>query len=272
MRPILVLSVWNLNTYISGGTRRTGELLDAIGDRVLLCQPGDPHPTHKSVRYSPHLGRRRIGINWGIFNFLWPTTRRLVRRLIKEEKPELIVLTSIWNYLALGEYTDIPMILDSHDVNATAIAERFGQNHPFTKMVRSWEKKTALRMDHITVCSDIDRQSFIDMYGVPAERITVAPNGVTTNKPGNPNKDQLTPSLEEKLGDSTTLLFLGNMTYQPNQIALKFLNDKVMPELNKKKPNAFKLLACGGPIPSGAHHPSIIFTGRLPQEALEMCI
>jgi hypothetical protein len=97
---VLVLSYWNLNTPSFGGARRIRALLDALGDRALLVQPAPAHPHTRSWTFGPDLGRRKLGINWGMFNFLLPVTAFRCA-LVRRERPALIVATSIWSYLPL---------------------------------------------------------------------------------------------------------------------------------------------------------------------------
>ena len=82
-RPVAVLSYYNVNEACSGGTRRVSELLNAIGpDRAWLLQPRPVHPAFRTDGFRPDFGARRVGINWGMFNFFWPPTARRVRRWI----------------------------------------------------------------------------------------------------------------------------------------------------------------------------------------------
>ena len=273
MRTTLVLSYWNLNRCVSGGVRRIHGLLSALGSSVLLCQPGEPHPLYRTVPYSMNFGRRKVGINWGMFNFLWPANARLVRRLIREEKPVLVVLTSTWNYFPLTACAEIPMVLDAHDVNAVAVGERLGHGHPFTRMVKGWEARTVRRMNRVFACSSIDRDMFMSLYGLPADRVSVVPNGVSVA-----DFDAVTPpwnldgALEERLRGATVLFFMGELSYQPNRAALSFLDGVVLPELERREPGGFRLLVCGGPVPSGRFHPSMVFAGQLPDDALRRCM
>jgi len=263
MTTALVLSYWNLNDPRTGGLQRVNALLDAIGSGVTLCQPGDPHPQFNTVPLKLDLGRRKRIINWGMFNFFWPANSKLVHGLIEKEKPSVIVLTSTWAFAPLREHHDIPIVLDAHDVNAVAIGERYGVRHPFTTLVRRWEARVVQRANHVFACSDVDRAKFIELYGVPGEKVSVAPNGIDV--PESIDEIESVPipqEYEEKLKDSTALLFVGGMGYQPNRKAFDLLNSVIMPELERKYPGQYRLVICGG-TPPGQIHPSIVVVGRV---------
>ena len=266
----LVLSYWNLNDPSFGGARRIQALLDLLGSRVLLCQPAPPHPRLKTQAYRPDLGRRKIGINWGMFNFIVPTTAARVRRLVRERRPSLMVATSIWACLPFRREQNLPpVVLDAHDVLGNAIAERYGETHLYTRMVRSWERTVVRRVDHVFACSDLDREEFIRRYDIPAERVTTVPNGVDMEVwlEAERAAQLIDPAIEERLQGATVLFFMGKLDYQPNREALQYLAERLMPVLESEDAGRYRLLVCGGPPPPESPHPAIIFAGRVPDIA-----
>ncbi len=273
MASALVLSYWDLNEAASGGSVRIHALLNVLGRRTILVQPRVHHPTYDTVPFPRDLGQRKIGINWGIFNFQTPSTRRIVRGMIDAHQPAVIVLTSIWNEPPLRTGPRLPMVLDAHDVNATAIAERFGAHHPFTRLVQAQEARAVHRVDHVFACSDPDREQFIRLYSLPESKVSVVPNGVDVAA-----FDSVSPSTEpdafwkENIGDATALFFMGKLDYQPNVAALAFLNEGLMPELEERAPGRYKLLVSGGPVPPGDYFPAVKFAGRLPTDQLRQYV
>jgi len=263
---VLVLSYWNLNTPSFGGARRIRALLDALGDRALLVQPAPAHPHTRSWTFGPDLGRRKLGINWGMFNFLLPVTAFRVRRLVRRERPALIVATSIWSYLPLRRMKGLPpVVLDAHDVLGNAIEERHGARHLFTRLVRAWERRVVSRAEHVFACSDLDRAQFIARYGVPADQVSVVPNGVDMEAWSGPaDAGSVEPAVESALHGATVLFFMGKLDYQPNREALTFLAGQVLPELERDGGGPCRLLVCGGPAPAVAPHPGMVFAGRVP--------
>ena len=270
-QDVLVLSYWNLNAPSFGGARRIQALLDLLGPRTTLCQPSPRHPYLDSWTFQPDLGRRKAGINWGMFNFLVPWTAMRLRRLLSRQRPALIVATSIWTYLPLRHVRNLPpVVLDAHDVIANAIEERFGNSHPFTRLVRFWERQVVRRVDHVFACSELDRQQFIAQYGIPADRVSTVPNGVDMDvwqsavPAGGGADNGIDPKHEAALGDATVLFFMGKLDYQPNREALQFFAERLMPELARGGNPRFRLLICGGPAPAVTPHPDMIFAGKVP--------
>ncbi|NCC52804.1 MAG: glycosyltransferase [Spartobacteria bacterium] len=270
MSSSCVLSYCDVSRPINGRSRRMFALLEALGGASVLFEPQHPHPLTDTVVYRPDFGRKKVGINWGIFNFYWPRTRRLVQRHIYRMTPSVTILTSIWDERPLRSYTHLPLVLDAHNVDAAAMAERFGPAHPFTRCVRAQEQRVASRMQHIFSCSEIDRQAFIERYGVTEDRVSVVPNGADVRAIAREAQQEFPPELEDRLAGRIVLFFMGKLDYQPNKAALDFMNTHLMPRLEAARPGAFTLLVCGGPVPAGAFHPSIIFTGQV--EKLPPCI
>ena len=266
---VLVLSYWNLNEPSFGGARRIEALIEALGDRTILCQPGPAHPRLRSHGFRPDLGRRKHGINWGLFNFFVPTTARCVRRLLQLHRPALVVVTSIWAYWPLRRLKRRPpVVLDAHDVLAGAIEERFGAGHPFTRLVAAWEGRVVRRVDHVFACSDLDRQQFIARYGVSPERVSTVPNGVDIAAWQAAPEGAVDAEVEALLQGATVLFFMGKLDYQPNREALQFLARNVMPALEREADGTtYRLLVCGGPAPATAPHPAMVLAGRVPDVA-----
>ena len=266
-QAVVVLSYWNLNHPSFGGARRIQALMELLGKRVALCQPAPAHPHLPTWAYRPDLGRRKFGINWGLFNFFVPTTAALVRRELRRHPPALIVATSIWAYAPLRKLEHRPpVVLDAHDVLGNAIAERYGERHLFTRWVRSWERRVVRAVDHVFACSEFDRSQFISRYGVAADRVTTVPNGVDLEvwKAKASAGDGIDPRFEANLKGVQVLFFMGKLDYQPNREALKFLAERLMPELERRNCGRFRLLVCGGPAPAVSPHPSMWFAGKVP--------
>ncbi len=263
MPRVLVTSYANISASVTGGARRVNELLKALGDTALLVQPPPPHPACESVLFSTDFGRHKVGINWGIFNLFWPSNRKVVERVIADHKPAAIVLTSMWNYPPVARADGIPLFFDAQNVEAVAIGERFGNGHPFTALVRRYERRVATGVRHIFTCSETDRQGFISLYGIPESRVSVVPNGVEIAEPSADETAVLPDSLEGRI----VLFFMGKLDYQPNAEALRFMSTVLMPALEREAPGRFRLLVCGGPVPRERFHGSMICAGRVPSLA-----
>lgn len=260
----LVVSWYTVQDESSGGRRRIAELLRALSPGVRLLQPAPAHPGFPGAGFPRDFGRRKIGINWGMFNFRWPANRRLARRLAAEWRPSVIVSTSIWCHAAF-EGLGIPRILDAQNVDAETIAERFGPRHPFTRLVARAERRALAESELVFCCSAIDADRFRGDYGVPAEKLLVVPNGVTIpGTPPEPSPEAL--AMKARDAGKTILYFMGKTDYAPNAEAMRWIASTLLPELDRRAPGRFACWISGtGPgLPPGADHPSVRWLGRVP--------
>jgi glycosyltransferase involved in cell wall biosynthesis len=267
-RPTAVLSYFDVSELRNGRSLRVNALLEAAGPGVRLFQPRVNHPRVETVAYPVDLGRRKIGINWGIFNLYHPVNRARVRRALAAQPPRLVWLTSIWDLPALNTPPGTPVLFDSHNVDAVYMEQRYGRGHPFVRLVERAERRTLARADHVFVCSAADGELYRARYGVPSEKITVAPNGVDTarfDRSGPP--PPLPPALAAELAGRTVLFFMGKLDYPPNAEALRFLAERLLPELEARQPGRFVALVTGTPVPATSPHPNLRFAGLVPDLA-----
>lgn len=259
----LVVSWYPVQDEASGGRRRIGELLRALAPRVRLLQPAPPHPDCPGAAIPVDFGRRKHGINWGMFNFRWPANRRLARRLAAEWKPSVIVTTSIWCHPAF-DGLGIPRVLDAQNVDAATIAERFGAHHPFTRMVAAAERRVVEESELVFCCADTDAERFHRDYAVPREKLRVVPNGVTVAAPA---PDAGAAAMRARDAGKTVLYFMGKTDYAPNAEALRFIAGRLLPELERLAPGRFACwVSGGGPgLPAGVGHPCLRWLGRVPE-------
>lgn len=264
----LVLSYWNLNRPAFGGGRRIEAMLDLFGPYGLLVQPSPAHMERHCQVFWPDLGRRKVGINWGILNFFLPGARRAVQTAIRDFEPVLVVLTSVWTWAPLRKVPwRPPTVLDAQDVLAAAIEERFGVDHVFTRIVAAWEGMVVRAVDHLVACSETDAEGFRRRYGIREERISVVPNGADPDFEERGRRLNLEPAVEQQLkGADHVVLFMGKLDYQPNRVALRFLVDEVLPQLMRGRGH-WRLLVIGGPTPPGCWPNTVVFAGRVPDVA-----
>lgn len=266
-RTAAVLSYYNINAASSGGTRRVSELLHAVGpERAWLIQPGPAHPAFRTDGYRPDFGARRLGINWGMFNLFWLPTADRVRRRLAASPPACLVLDSIWAWAPFARRgAPAPVILDAQNVDAAAIAERFGEAHPFTRLVARWERRVLRSVARVIACSDVDRDGFLRRYQADPARVRVVPNGAEVPPEDEIGFRRLGPELEAWLGEATVLLFVGGkLDYPPNAEGLAFLGGRLLPALEREAPGAYRALVIGTPPPAAPPHPSIRCLGRVP--------
>lgn len=261
----MVVSWYPVQDEASGGRRRIGELLRALSPGVRLLQPAPAHPGVPGAGFAVDFGRRKLGINWGMFNFRWPANRRLARRLATEWQPRVIVAASIWCHGAF-DGMGIPRVLDAQNVDAATIAERYGARHPFTRLVAAAERRVLEESELVFCCSEADAERFRADYGVESGKLRVIPNGVAVaERPPVPCAEAA--ELRARDAGKTILYFMGKMDYAPNAEAIRFIAGRLLPELERRMPGRFVCWASGsGPcLPPDVAHPSLRWLGRVPE-------
>ncbi|MDR0993342.1 MAG: glycosyltransferase family 4 protein [Verrucomicrobiota bacterium] len=265
MPGVLLTSYYTIQNPSTGGKRRVAELVQALQPDVHLLQP-PPAPRDAAICIYPRdFGRRKHGINWGIFNLYWPSNRRAARQAARRLRPDVLLNASIWCHDAFSGLK-IPRVLDAQNVDALAIAGRFGSTHPFTQLVRRKERQACLESEQIFCCSQTDAEAFQREYGLPESKLTVAPNGVRL--PEQPAEDPLANQTAAELAGQIKLFFMGKLDYAPNEEALAFLAEFLLPELERRLPGKVVCLVSGGPgLPAGVWHPALRYIGRVPDVA-----
>lgn len=144
--------------------------------------------------------------------------------LIKKEHVDIlqyeITQTFIRLGLALKKINKIPTVLEIHDVEAF-LRETLNRKQEidfmdFLQFVASYYTEAVITM------TPVDRKLLIEKIKVPNYKLFIAPNGIDNIFPYNGiNKRE------------NILLFLGNIFYPPNQQAVIFLIENVLPIIKK---------------------------------------
>ena len=165
-----------------------------------------------------------------------------------------------WDYPA-------PKILFTHNVEAVIWERhwRVGRN-PLWKMISWREYKTMARVermylrkaDHILTVSDLDRDVFSRV--INAQKITTIPTGVDI--------DYFIPNGDSSAIEENNLVFTGSMDWLPNEDAIVFFAEKILPIIQKQLP-AVKLWVVGRKptqkvLALAEGNPAIEVTGAVP--------
>ncbi len=154
---------------------------------------------------------------------------------------------------------DIPKTLDYQDVLSKGFERRSDSaRFPFNyfykfeaSRIARYEEILFELFDNKLIITEEDRNFIPHKL---RDNIHIISNGI--------DLDYFTPQNIEKEYD---LVFVGNMKYQPNILAMKYLCEEILPELRKFKPNIKLLIAGADPIDSilALKSESINVTGRL---------
>jgi glycosyltransferase involved in cell wall biosynthesis len=100
--------------------------------------------------------------------------------------------------------------------------------------LRDWERRLPQRFARVLVAKNEDRRFFPSRYH---DRLAILPNGVRV-----PDSAGVPPH------DSRTLLFVGTLHYEPNQDALRYFLDVVLPTIWQQRPDVRFQIVGHGPL------------------------
>jgi len=167
--------------------------------------------------------------------FCRPEIANALRELVQKHSFDVIVCDFLFCAGVIPWDWPCPKVLFTHNVEEQIWRRHFQvSRNPVWKAV-SWREYRTLRLaerhyvnlaDHVLTVSESDRNYFATY--TDAKRITVVPTGVDVEyyQPGN---------TIEKPG---TLVFTGSMDWLPNEDAITFFAESILPQLQRKTPDA----------------------------------
>ena len=155
-------------------------------------------------------------------------------------------LVGLWISRVLG----IPCVWDSHG-NAAAAARSTGKGRFYTFLASSLDRFLGKRVDALITVSKADAEAY-EAMGVPAARLHVIPTCVNAEEAAR-EADRAAP-----VADTTAkkLIFFGSYKYAPNLEALRYINARLAPYLEKEGLGC-EIFIAGRDLPRMDFHPSI---------------
>jgi polysaccharide biosynthesis protein PslH len=140
---------------------------------------------------------------------------------------------------------------------------RFGMTSPFLKVVKWLEGWACRSADRVVALSEVDRDFMMKLYDVPRERFTLIPHGV------DPELFDCRPegaaSARRALGveaGTPLLTFVGKLDYLPNVRAVRYIAERIAPEVWKHHPAArFVIIGQGAESMAEYRRDGLLFTG-----------
>lgn len=173
--------------------------------------------------------------------FYDPLIKRSVQAAILNYNPDVIYCQLIRS----AEYVKampFPKVLDYMDAFSLNYARRISEQNPLMRIVyreevkrlKTYEEKIAAKFDELTIISAQDREALTQL---DKGKVKLVSNGVDAEY------FHPSPHNSEKL----KLLFVGNMGYEPNDIAAHYILDKIYPAIRKIIPEIEILIAGARP-------------------------
>ena len=235
--------------------------LERFGIRVHLVQQGGKLP---SVSFGTLLRAflKKVPITVARYNV--PAYRQKFRELVATETFDLVHY-EMFHVAQFHTETHLPSLLSQQNVDA-AIWRRLCQEtaNPLRKCLywtqqrafERYERLTHPQFDIVTCASEIDRQTFQRTNA--AGRFEIIPNGVDV--------EDYQPAYGSE--EEAHLIYIGSMDWYPNEDAVAFFADEVLPKIREKLPDVQFSAVGGNPSPRVqklAARSHILVTGRVPE-------
>jgi polysaccharide biosynthesis protein PslH len=209
--------------------------LKDVFDRVICLPLNLPAP--KSPAEMLSYGLRLLSSQpYGITKFCRPAVRRKLRELLQQETYDVIVCDFVFAAGIIPWDCATPKVLFTHNVEATIWRRHYEvATNAIWKAIswREWKKmETAERRylrlaDHVLTVSETDREACAPLLA--AGKLTVISTGVDI--------DYFQPAHAEEIADS--IVFIGSMDWLPNEDAILYFADAILPLIKQQCPTAF---------------------------------
>ena len=193
-----------------------------------------------------------------------PAYRRKLGELLADEIFDLVHY-EMFHIAQFHTETDLPSILSQQNVDS-AIWHRLCSEttNPFYKLAywtqqlafQRYERLLSPKFSVITCTSDIDAAVFAEHC--PEDAIEIIPNGV-----------DITHYQPDFTAEAPAhLIYIGSMDWYPNEDAVAFFSNEVLPQIQEKVPDVVFSIVGGNPSPRVqklAERDGIVVTGRVPE-------
>jgi sugar transferase (PEP-CTERM/EpsH1 system associated) len=192
-------------------------------------------PAQRSVLEAVHYARNLFTRQpYSLSKYTLPEAARELRKLLEGERYDVLICDFLFCAPIVPWDVPVPKILFAHNVE-TQIWNRHYQvaRNPIWKAVALRESQTMKQAerrylelaDHVLTVSEQDKKFFATF--LPAEKLTVIPTGV--------DLEYFRPSMNAPA--ENRLVFTGSMDWMPNEDAILYFLEKILPEIRKETPD-----------------------------------
>ena len=242
IRTYHMLKALKRDHHITYLTLDDGNAADDAAERASeYCHLLDRVPFRTTPKDSPLLYLDLLqnafsNLPYAVAKYRSKEMERRLRERVAEEDYDIVVCDFLFPSRNVPDDLGVPTVMFQHNVEA-AIWERhtnvaasrlkrayFGSQ--WRRMIRI-ERQECRRLDHVIAVSEADARTHERDYGLPA--VSWVPTGVDT--------DYFRPT-EPYPADSKRLVFMGAMDWMPNEDAIEFFADKILPRVRASVPEA----------------------------------
>lgn len=261
MRKILCIAPYQYVPYFSGGQKYIAEFtrnLSKKADLTVISTP-DNMPEEENYIFLPILSENRL-------RYIDPRLILKLQTLIKKNKYNAIIWEHPyygWLAIILKWLTGIYTVIHTHNIEY----QRFrSMGKWWWAILKEYEKWTFRKADKVYCITENDRQEMIKEFKLRPEKTCLVTPGIE-NTMDYSQRGLFRKKILQEHGlneDIRILLFTGLLSYKPNEDAVLFIKNKIIPELAKRNPFPFVVIVCGkgiNPKIVKNENQHIIFTG-----------
>ena len=231
----------------------------------LVCIPHRPREKFTAGFYSELLFNLASPLPYAIKKYQSPQMRAEILKRVEAGRVDLIVCDFLAPAGNVPFSAKCPTVLFQHNVEAMIWQRHYEVQRNLVKKaylfaqwlkMRAFERKMCRRFDAVVAVSNEDCEQMQEEYGVAA--VFDVPTGVDTsffrpngNEPAEPHN----------------IVFTGSMDWLPNEDAISYFTEQVMPRIKREIPDATLTVVGRNPYPSllelAQRDPSVMVTGRV---------
>ena len=199
-----------------------------------------------------------------VARYALPAYRQKFRELVATEAFDLVHY-EMFHTAQFRTDTDLPGVLSQQNVDSAIWRRLCGETtNPFYKLAywtqqlafQRYERVLSPKFDAVTCTSDIDAAVF--RQHCAENSIEIIPNGVDVTH-YQPDFTSEAPA---------HLIYIGSMDWYPNEDAVAFFADEVLPQIQEKVPDVQFSIVGGNPsalVERLAERKDVVVTGRVPE-------
>ena len=231
----------------------------------LVCIPHHPREKFSKGFYGELLLNLASPLPYAIKKYESPEMRQQIIERSNNQTVDIVICDFLAPAINVPRTLPCHSILFQHNVEAMIWKRHFEvQSNALKKTylrgqwrkMERFEKETCRRFDAVIAVSAEDRDQMREEYGVNA--VFEVPTGVDT--------EFFTPSGKENI-DPHNVVFTGSMDWLPNEDAIRYYTEQILPIVRRSIPNATLTVVGRNPYPSllelSRQDPSIVVTGRV---------
>lgn len=158
---------------------------------------------------------------------------------------------SVLRYYPIAEKLKIPVVLEMHDIEPT-LQKYFKKSSEKISLSRSISNIACQLSDIVITMTLLDYSELADKIGVDYKKIHIIPNPIDFSE-----FKFYGPNFKKH-----NIIFVGNMYYEPNKQAVKYVINKIAPALIRKDKNiTFTFIGMAGNELKNSINANFIFTG-----------